>query len=341
MVSILRCVVLRKPREMVLEDRPAPAGPSKGWALIEVKAVGICGSDMHAYRGTQPFQTYPRIPGHEMSGVLVRPTSRLKEGQPVTVEPLLRCGKCYPCRQGRYNCCVDLKVMGVHVDGAMCEHVRVPEQLVFPVSEKIPIDQAALCEPVAVACQAVKRARVASGDSVLVIGAGPIGLMVMQVARAKGAKVFTSDIDPDRLRLAKRLGADEAIDPGKEDLSDVMRGLTDGDGPNVVIEAVGSEATINQAVQVVSAAGRVVLVGLFGETMSFKPIILIRKELDFLGSRNSSGVFPEAIGLIAAGKVVLANLITHRFSLEESPEMFRRIDEGRIRPVKPVLMVGV
>ncbi len=341
MVSVLRCVVLKSAREMVLEDRPLPVGPTKGWALIKVKAVGICGSDIHAYRGTQPFQTYPRIPGHEMSGVLARPTSQLREGQLVTVEPLLRCGECYPCRQGRYNCCVDLKVMGVHADGAMCEYVRVPEQLVFPVSEKIPPDQAALCEPVGVACQAIRRARVTSGDTVLVIGAGPIGLLVMQVARARGAKVFASDIDPDRLRLAKRLGAGVAIDPGEEDLSDAVKGLTDGDGPSVVIEAVGSETTIDQAVQVVSAAGRVVLVGLFGETMPFKPIALIRKELDLLGSRNSSGMFPEAIRLIAAGQVGVADLITHRFSLEESPEMFRGIDEGRIRPVKAVLMVGV
>lgn len=336
-MSVLRCVVLKNPREMVLEDRPLPAGPTKGWALIKVKAVGICGSDIHAYRGTQPFQTYPRIPGHEMSGVLARPTSRLREGQLVTVEPLLRCGKCYPCRQGRYNCCVHLKVMGVHADGAMCEYVRVPERLVYPLPEKIPADQAALCEPVAVACQAVKRARVVSEDAVLVIGAGPIGLLVVQVARAQGAKVFASDIDPDRLRLAERLGADATINAKRQDLSDVLKGLTDGDGPNVVVEAVGSEPTISQAIEVVSAAGRVALVGLMGDTMPFKPITLIRKELDVLGCRNSSGMFQEAIRLIADGQVNVVHLITHRFSFDEGPQVFRRIDEGQIRSMKTIL----
>ncbi len=339
-MSILRCAVLRKPREMALEDRPLPAGPAKGWALIKVKAVGICGSDIHAYRGTQPFQTYPRMLGHEMSGVLAGPTSRLKKGQPVTVEPLLRCGRCYPCRQGRYNCCVDLKVMGVHVDGAMCEEVAVPEQLVFPLPGKIALDEAALCEPVAVACQAVKRARVTPGDAVWVIGAGPIGLLAMQVARAKGASVLISDIDADRLSLARTLGADAAVNPSREDLPTALDRLTRGDGPNVVIEAVGSQATIDQAVQAVSAAGRVVLVGLFGESMPFKPIALVRKELDLLGSRNSSGMFPEAIGLIAEGRIDVAHLITHRFNLDEAAEVFRGIDEGQIRLMKAILLPG-
>ncbi len=201
-------------------------------------------------------------------------------------------------------------------------------------------DQAALCEPVAVACQAVKRARVASGDAVLVIGAGPIGLLVTQVAKAKGARVFASDIDPDRLRLAKRLGADATINPKRQDLSDALKGLTDGEGPNVVIEAVGSEPTISQAIEVVSAAGRVVLVGLMGDTMPFKPIAVIRKELDVVGCRNSSGMFQEAIQLIAERRVNVAQLVSHRFDLGEAPEVFCRIDEGRIRPVKAVLIVS-
>ncbi len=338
-MSVLKCVVLRKPREIVVEDRPPPAGPTRGWALIKVKAVGICGSDVHAYRGTQPFQTYPRIPGHEISGTLVGPTSRLKEGQLVTVEPLLRCGGCYPCRQGRYNCCVNLRVMGVHEDGAMCEYVRVPEELVYPVPGKIPADHAALCEPAAVACQAVKRARVTSGDTVLVIGAGPIGLLVLQVASSRGAWVIASDIDPGRLALAKRLGADAAIDPERRDLSEALKDLTSGDGPNVVIEAVGSEPTIRQAIDVVSAAGRVVLVGLTGEAIPFKPIVVIRKELDVLGSRNSCGMFQGAIELIAEGRIRVGPLVSHRFNLDEAPEAFRAIDEGRVRPVKALVTV--
>jgi threonine dehydrogenase-like Zn-dependent dehydrogenase len=194
-----------------------------------------------------------------------------------------------------------------------------------------------LLEPLAIGCQAVKRSRLASGETILVMGAGPIGLLTLQVARARGARTFVTDIDADRLALARRLGADAVIDPEKEDIKAWLEGQTDGEGPNVVIEAVGSGPTIRQAVDLVSAAGRVVIVGLYGGVMDLEPLALIRKELDVMGSRNSNGMFPEAIALLRGGKVHLGDLVTHRFELGDAPSVFQGIDQGSIRPVKAVL----
>lgn len=333
----MRCVVLKRPREMAVEERPAPRA-SENDVLIRVKVIGICGSDIHAYRGTQPFQTYPRVLGHELTGLVARSGMGLEAGQAVTVEPLIRCGSCYPCRQGRYNCCTSLKVIGVHIDGGMCEYISVPRPLVYALPEGVPLDKGALCEPLAVACQAIKRSRLVRDETVLIIGAGPIGLLTMQVAASKGASTFITDIDRDRLGLARRLGAEVAIDAGEEDVKERIMELTDGEGPNVVIEAVGSEETILQAIDLVSSAGRVVLLGLYKEDLPFRPTSLIRKELDLLGSRNSSGLFPQALGLIRDGVVDMGGLITNRFPLEEAPEVFRDIDLGRIKPVKALLI---
>ena len=325
---------------MVLKEREVPSRPGPDDVLIDVKAVGICGSDIHAYRGTQPFQSYPRILGHELSGLVSAGTGDLEEGQPVTMEPLLRCGECYPCRIGRYNCCSNLKVIGVHADGGMCERIWVPRDLVHPLPPTISLDEGAMVEPLAIACQAVGRSGLSQGETALIIGAGPIGLLSLQVAKARGATAYVTEVDPARLELATRTGADATINPGEEDVASRLDELTVGEGPNVVIEAVGGEKTIRQALELVSAAGRVVLVGLFGGKMDFEPIGMVRKELDLLGSRNSSGKFPEALSLIEEGRVDLSELVTHRFPLEMAPEVFQDIDRGSIKPVKILLVTS-
>jgi L-gulonate 5-dehydrogenase len=336
----MKCVTIKAPREMVLEDRDITPKPGPEAVLIEVKAVGICGSDIHAYRGTQPFQSYPRVLGHELSGTVSAGTGDLEEGQPVTMEPLLRCGVCYPCRIGRYNCCTDLKVIGVHADGGMCEKIWVPRELVHPLPPDSSLEEGAMVEPLAIACQAVGRSRLSKGETALVIGAGPIGLLSLQVAKARGARVFISEVDPLRLDLAEKLGADATINPVQDDIASRLDELTIGEGPNVVIEAVGSEKTITDSLELVSAAGRVVMVGLFSGKLKLEPVGIIRKELDLLGSRNSNGKFPEAISLIREGRVNLGDLVTHRFPLEMAPEVFRDLDKGALEAVKVLLFTA-
>ncbi len=323
---------------MVVEERVIVASLGPNYVLIDVKAVGICGSDVRAYRGTQPFQTYPRILGHELAGEVSHSVGDLEEGRAVTFEPLIRCGECYPCREGRYNCCSNLKVVGVHADGGMCDAMWAPRELVHPLPAGISMEEGALIEPLAIACQAVGRSRLKRNESALVIGAGPIGLLTVQVAKSLGAEVYVSEVDPRRLELAKKLGADAAIDPKAGDVNARIDELTMGEGPVVVIEAVGSESTIRQAINVVSPAGRVVIVGLCSRPMELMPADLIRKELDVMGSRNSSGKFPEAIRMVEAGEVRVSELITHRFPLEEAPRVFDAIEKGEISPVKALLV---
>ncbi len=323
---------------MHLGERDVPERPSKSWVLIKTEAVGICGSDIHAYNGTQPFQTYPRILGHEVCGTVVEGNQDHPVGERVVVEPLIRCGNCYPCRLGRYNCCVNLKVIGVHEDGAMRDLLWLPSELVYRVPENMPAEEAALCEPLAVASHANARARVGEGNVVAVIGAGPIGLLILQVARSLGAEVLISDIDAGRLEVASALGAEHTVDASTKQHLEEMRRLAGGNGPTVVFEAVGSRITIAEALELVSPAGRVVLVGLYGRTMNFKPIDIIRKEIDLLGSRNSSGMFPRAISLLESGRVKVRPMISHRFALEEAPRVFEDIRAGKIRPLKAVLL---
>jgi L-gulonate 5-dehydrogenase len=334
----LKCVVIKGPRNMLVTERDFATSPGPGYVPIDVKAVGICGSDIHAFQGTQPLQTYPRVLGHEVSGTVSSASGGFDEGQPVTMEPRLRCGQCYPCRQGRYNCCVELKVVGVHADGAMCERIWAPRHLIHELPDGMPIPHGAMIEPLAIACQVVDRGRIREGDSVLVVGAGPIGLLTLQAAKARGAEVYVSEIDSARLSLAERLGADGTINPREENMRDRVDELTIGEGPNVVIEAAGSPATTEAAIELVSAGGRVVVVGLYGGKIDFEPMVIIRKELDILGSRNSTGKFPVAISLIDQGKVRVSELITHRFPLEMAPEVFGQIDSGKIRPVKALLL---
>ena len=333
-----RCVVLDRPGRMRVEERDVPERPSEGSVLVKVEAVGICGSDIHAYNGTQPFQTYPRILGHEICGTVVEGNDRHPAGERVVVEPLLRCGKCYPCSIGRYNCCVNLRVIGVHEDGGMRDLLWLPSELLYRVPRGIRVDEAALCEPLAVASHANTRAKVGEGDVVAVIGAGPIGLLILQVSRALGARVVVSDIDAERLKVASTLGAEHTVDASSPGHLEEMRTLAGRDGPTVVFEAVGSDETIAEAVGLVSPAGRVVLVGLYGSPVEFTPIEIIRREFDLLGSRNSSGMFPHALSLIETGKVQLGPLITHRFDLEEAPRVFEGIRRGTIRPLKALLL---
>ncbi len=336
LVYFMRCVTLHSPRKMRVERKELGGKPADDSILLRIKAIGICGSDVHAYKGTQPFQTYPRVLGHELGAEVAESGGDLEKGQRVTLEPLIRCGDCYPCQRGRYNCCTALKVIGVHADGGMCEFMWAPRNLVFPVPDSLPMHEVALCEPLAIGCQVVKRGQVTEEDDVLVIGAGPIGLLIAQVCKARGARVLVSEVDGDRLKMARQVGADLAVNPTESDLEEEIFDYS-GRPPTVVLEAVGSPVTIRQSLDLVSAAGRVVIVGLYGEKMEMEPITLIRKELDVMGSRNSNGMFPVAIRLASEGKVDLGALVSHRFPLESAPSVFRKIDEGSIKPVKVVL----
>ena len=330
----MKAVVLAEPLHFVVEERQQPE-PGPGEALLRVRAVGICGSDQHAYQGQQPFLTYPRVLGHEVcvEVVALGPTTTGYEiGQRVVVDLVINCGQCYPCRIGRPNCCVKVQVMGVHVDGGMAEFLTAPLARLYPVPVDLTDDEAALIEPMTIGCQAVARGEVAADETVLIIGSGPIGLVCLLAARARGARVIATDLLDSRLQLARELGAEATVNAERDSLPEALAELTHGEGANVVIEAVGVPATVESAIESVSAAGRVVLLGLGQKPVSFVPAALIRKEMDIRTSRMSARRFPEALRLVAAEHLPLARLITHRMLLASAADAFdllaRRPDEA-------------
>lgn len=318
----MRAAVTFGPHDLRLVDQPMPE-PGPGEALVRVERVGVCGSDLHLYHGTHPYRLYPRIQGHEFSGEVVGLGSGVSEpvrlGDRVAVEPLLPCGDCYPCRIGRRNCCTRLKVIGAHVDGAFREFIAVPVSTLYPVNDLDP-ELAALVEPMSIGVQAVDRGAVASEEQVVVFGAGPIGQAVCLAAVDRGARVLVIDRLPARLALAMHLGAEQTLVAGEDDPAGAVREWTRGDGPPVVVDAVGAPAVVRACFDLAASAGRVVVVGLSDQEVSLPIIDFTRKELTILGSRNNAGLFGEAIDLVRRHRDRVERLVTHRYPLAQVPE---------------------
>jgi L-gulonate 5-dehydrogenase len=321
-------------------DRPSPA---PGEALVKVEAVGVCGSDLHAYEGSQPFFQYPETGGHEVVGEVVEindyadgppeiPGRRQKiapqKGMRVVLDPSMPCGECYPCRTGRYNCCENMRVLGVHAPGAFAEYFVAPLGCLHSVSEKVSADAAVMAEPLSIGVQSSTRGRVTMEDTVLIIGAGTIGLSVLQVCASRGARVAMSDLSEGRLEIAREMGADATVNPSEGDLREALMEFSGKSGPAVVIEAVGRPATVRQALDVVAASGRVVMLGLCSDEICIEGALMVRKELDFLGSRLHGGTLLQAVELIEKGEVQPERLVTHHMKLDDLEQAFRlMIDE--------------
>jgi L-gulonate 5-dehydrogenase len=295
--------------------------PGVGQALIRVDRVGICGSDLHIFHGKHPRATFPRIQGHEASGALVELgpnyTGSFRAGDRVTIDPLISCGSCYACRQHRSNCCPSLQVIGAHIDGLLQECAVLPVFTLHPANQLDP-DLAALCEPVSVGVQAVHRGAVLSGEQILVVGAGPIGAAVALAAIDRGARVMAVDKLESRLDLMRHLGVEKTALADDTSLRDTVLDWTGGEGPPVAIDVVGAPSVIRQCCELVSPAGRVVIVGLSDQEVRLPIVDFTYKEMTILGSRASAGRFGEAIALVERYRDRLARLITHRFSLDET-----------------------
>jgi L-gulonate 5-dehydrogenase len=329
----MEAAVFGAPREIHLDERPRPE-PGPGEALVEVRAAGVCAGDLYIYLGSNPYVTYPRIGGHEIAGVVSRlgpGTAGPKIGAEVVVEPFIGCGHCYPCRVGKSNCCANLQIIGVHREGGFADYVAAPVDHLHSVPAGLSPFAASFAEPVAIGVQACRRGMVSAGDTVLVLGAGPIGLALVEVARARGAKVFITDIAADRLETAAHLGG-TPIAAGDGLLTEVMR-LTNGEGMPVVIEATGNAKAMESTVDLVAAGGRIVIVGLVkkGTMIAFPGLDFTRKEMTVVGSRASVGCFPESLVLIASGKIRYPEIAT-RFALNEAPAVFDRL----ANPGKPL-----
>lgn len=263
----MRAAVMTKPFSIVFQDVPCPE-PAAHEVLVKVKAAGICGSDVHFYDGSNPFGRYPQIFGHELSGVIEKTGTAVKErapGERVAIEPAISCGSCYPCRKGRTNACVNIDMIGSVRKGGFADFIAVPETHVHPIPDDMDFATGALCEPFAIGAQAIKRADVQDGETIVILGLGPIGLTILaQIKKRFQADVIAVDPVRKRLKLAESFGADAAIQPADVNAEEEILKLTNGEGAGIVIEAAGVPATIEQSILLAAAGGKIVIVGLTG-----------------------------------------------------------------------------
>ncbi len=339
----MKAVRIDSPWNISVVDRNIPTRGS-GQALIKVKSVGICGSDIGAFRGTNKLVSYPRIIGHEIAGEIaeIDPDNPkgFEVGDRVVVDPYLYCGHCYPCSIGRTNCCVDLKVLGVHVDGGMTEYFVHPDHMLTKTPEAMSWEMAPLSEPLTISLHGLHRGEVKAGEHLVIFGAGPIGLMAAMGALHYKAIPIMVDLVPERLEFARSLGVQHTINPSKESLVERVGEITDGRMAEVVMEASGANSAIRSALDVVSHAGRIVFTGWPDHDTELPTGIITKKEVDIRGARTSVNEFDEALDLINTDSVPMRSILTKTISIEEAPETLRDIEKNPGAYMKVVVMVG-
>ena len=327
----MKAINITCPWEVGICELPSPK-TKHGEALIKVRAAGICGSDIGAFRGVNPLVSYPRIIGHEIAGEIeFIPDGNqrgLKAGDRVILDPFLYCGKCYPCRIGRTNCCVDLKVIGVHVDGGMSEYIAHPAEMLHAVPDNISWEVVPLAEPLAIALHGLHRAQIRSDEHIAIMGAGPIGLLAAMAAKHYGAVPIMVDPVDERLSKARELGVRHTINPVKEDVYASTREITGGQLCEIVMEASGATQAVLDSLALVSHAGRIILTGWPKEDISLPTAVITRKEIDIRGARTSAGEFNEALTLISDGSIDVHKILTKTVSIDQAPQMIRDIDKN-------------
>jgi len=341
----MKSLLLTAYNHLEVTDMPVPA-VGAGDVLVRVEACGICGSDVHGLDGSTGRRIPPIVMGHEAAGTVEAVGSgvtRFAKGDRVTFDSTVYCGACPYCKAGQINLCDNREVIGVSEGnyrrhGAFAEYVVIPDRIMYPLPADFPFEEAAMLEAVSVAMHGVKVTPITGGETALVIGAGMIGLLTLQAVKAAGcARVFISDVDETRLKLARQVGADEVLhSSGAELLAEIKR-LTNGRGVDVVLEAVGLNQTVGSAIDCVRKAGTVTLIGNVSPEVTLPLQKVVVKQIKLQGSCASSGEYPEAIELIAAGKIKVKPLITAVASLEEGPRWFDRLHSREPNLMKIVL----
>jgi 2-desacetyl-2-hydroxyethyl bacteriochlorophyllide A dehydrogenase len=297
----------------------------KDHVLLKIKRIGICGTDLHAYEGTQPYFNYPRILGHELAAEIIDADGiqNFQQGEAVTIIPYFNCGHCIACRNGKTNCCVSMQVCGVHIDGGMREYLSVPSSALVH-SNGLSFDELALTEPLAIGAHGIRRANVQPGEYVLVIGAGPIGLGTMEFAKIAGAKVIAMDVNDQRLLFcSEHLNVAYTINAIKENVTERLMEITNGEMPTVVIDATGNLKAINNAFQYMAHGARYVLIGLQKGEIVFSHPEFHKREATLMSSRNATRAdFDHVMKCMKDGLVKPATYITHRVGFDEVKNSF-------------------
>lgn len=320
----MKSIVLEQPGTLTLIEKEIPTIQT-GEALIKIERIGVCGTDIHAFHGRQPFFSYPRILGHELSGEIVEMKGEAGDfvvGEKVTIIPYLECGKCVACRRGKTNCCTDLQVLGVHTDGGMQKYISVPISHLIKINQ-LTHEQAATIECLSIGAHAVRRAEIKKDEWVLVIGMGPIGLSVMQFAKNAGAKVIVMDMSEERLEFAEKWASPEYTVNAQNDPLEKIKEMTNGEFPTVVFDATGNPNSMNNAYQFVAHSGRIVFVGLFQGDLQFPDPEFHKRELTILSSRNATKEdFDTVIKAIEEGNVDISAFVTEKVAFDSLPEKF-------------------
>ena len=316
----MQTVTLQRPGQLVVSEAPPPGPPGPDEALVRVRSVGVCGTDFHAFKGDQPFFSYPRILGHELGVELLEgPASvgGLRPGDRCALEPYMECGRCVACRRGRTNCCAKLEVLGIHVDGGMREILKVPVRKLHR-SESLSFEQLALVETLSIGAHAVGRAGLEPGETVLVVGTGPIGLAVIQSAQPLGVRLLATDVNEARLDFCRRQLGVEHVFATDGSAEEALREAAGGEMPTVVFEATGNPASMERSFGFVASAGKLVLVGLCQSKIAFFDPEFHRREMTLLSSRNAQAAdFKRVLSAVEAGTLDTRPWITHRASLAD------------------------
>jgi 2-desacetyl-2-hydroxyethyl bacteriochlorophyllide A dehydrogenase len=317
--------------------------PLAGHTIIRIRRIGICGTDLHAYEGTQPFFNYPRVLGHELAGEIVdtNGSEGFHVGEQVTFIPYFNCGKCVACRNNKPNCCTNIRVFGVHIDGGMSELISVPSYSLVHGND-LSFDELALVEPLAIGAHGIRRAAVTPADTVLVVGAGPIGLGTMEFAKIAGATVIAMDVNKDRLEFCrKRLGVAHTVNPLTDDVQQKLSEITSGDMPTVILDATGNQRAINNAFQYLAHGGRYVLIGLQKGDIGFSHPEFHKREATLMSSRNATREdFEHVIHCMTSGFIDPTTYITHRVKFEQVKDNFGNWLNPDFGVIKAMVEVG-
>lgn len=342
----MKAIQLEKPQNFRLIEVPEPSAPGPGEALVKIHRVGVCGTDLGGYLGKMPFFSYPRIPGHELGVEVVEVgegVTAVQPGDRCSVEPYINCGHCYPCRRGHTNFCETNKTLGVMTDGGLCERMLLPARKLH-VSRKLSFEQLALVETLAIGCHAVNRGNPQPGEHVLVIGAGPIGLSVIEFARLSGAKTLVMDMNEQRLAFVReKMGVpDTIVTTGNGDELKRLIELTNGQLADVVIDATGSNKSMSHALEYCAFAGKLVYVGITQAEVSFLHApVMHRRELTIMASRNAlPGDFTRIIQLIEDGPIDTTRWITHHASFNTMIAAFPHWVKPETGVIKAMVQLG-
>lgn len=338
----MKALMLQGPGDAMVADVAAGVRPGEAEILLEVRRVGLCGSDLNSYRGRNPLVSYPRILGHEIAATVAELNPRYPEWQPgtaVAVSPYTNCGRCASCMRGRPNACEFNQTLGVQRDGALREFIATPAGRLYRA--ELGLEELCLVEPLTVGFHAAARGRVTADDCVAVFGCGGVGLGAVSGAAFRGATVIGIDVDEGKLETARKAGATHTINTAAGDLHAQLMELTGGRGPDVVIEAIGLPQTFRAAVEEVAFTGRVVYIGYAKEQVAYETRLFVQKELDILGSRNAQPEdFRDVIRMLEAKRFPVQEAITHRIALTEAPEVLAAWDREPARFGKIVVEVG-